>query len=162
MRAFMAQIEQMPVSRFVVVVALIGGILSGAPQILVGISSSDHSAQIGLAGIRIAGLLALGFIAAQRRQSSIWQSAWHVTLGLALGDLVGFAVAFNAASIQSDGEYASAYFQAPLLVTLPGLIVPTLLNTPARMLSAAGVVALVREFRKNRRAPSEADTGALP
>jgi hypothetical protein len=146
MRIVTSRIEQLSARRFIEIVALIAGVFVGMPQILAGSSGNPVPAAL-VATLAIAGLtatLALWWIAVRRRQFSVWRTAWHITLALAMGDFIGFAVAFLAATVQTNGDYAEAYFHASWLTTLPGLVVPMLLRSPIRFVGTATLVALGR------------------
>jgi hypothetical protein len=153
MRTFFERIEQLTPGQFVGLVASIAGFLFGMPHLLLGTSTGDRlwpvAVGFGLLTWSAGGLM--WWIAIRRQQLSAWRTAWHITMALALADLIGFAFVFIAATLQTDGAYADAYFRAPVGTTLPGFLVHTLLRTPARLVGGALLVGLGRAWLRQRR-----------
>ena len=150
MRLLSTQIEELAPLRFILAVALAAGGLDSIPTFFSGHGNSAGGRSIQLvavAAISVLWLAAGMFLlwgAVRRRSYSVWRIAWHLTLALALGDVLAFALTFAAASIDTQGAYVTAYVHAPLSVTVPGLLAPTLLRSPIRFLGWAAAVALGR------------------
>ena len=151
------RLEQLAPAQFIGLVAVIAGALFGMPQVFIESSNGDRRLWPIVVGFRLLMWAAAGllwWIGMRRQQFSAWRIAWHITIALALADLIAFAMAFMAANNQTDGGYADAYFRAPLGTTLPGLLVPTLLRTPVRLVGSALVIGLGRMWiLRGRRSP---------
>ena len=150
--------------RFVFSLALAVGAASGIPSLLVG-GVDDRSLQF--AAVIFAGVVwwgaAVFFAWAAVRDSryALFRSAVLMTLGFALGDLVTYVLSFMSAWAQTEGDYARAYFDAPLSTTLPGIFIPILLRVPIRFVIAAGLLALARTiFERSRTAETLASPAA--
>jgi len=140
--------------RFVFSLALAAGAVPGIPSLLIG---QNDVASLQLAVVLIAGAVwwgAAAFFAWSAVRDSryvLWRSAALMTLGFALGDVLAYGVHLLSAWAQTEGDYARAYFNAPLTTTLPGLIVPILLRVPVRFVISAGLLALARTILERGR-----------
>ena len=144
-RLMARRVERRTARRFAELVALVGGVLVGAPQVLSGVFGNGRTAVM-LALLLVQWIFAalLWWVATRRRKFTVLQTAGHITLGLAFGDLIGFAIAFVAASIQTNWEFADSYVHAGWSVILPALFLPTLIRTPLRFGGWALLIALGR------------------
>jgi hypothetical protein len=150
-REFIRDLENLTPGQFILLVGLGAGILRGVPGFLLPGSIAKPAAAVAMAALSLlalSGAVLVWWIAVHRRRFSWWKTAWHLTLALALGDLLGFAMAFVDASMQSNGEFISSYFTAPLSTTMPGLLAPTLLRSPIRFLGSALLIALGRSLHE--------------
>jgi hypothetical protein len=144
------RVERQAPRQFAELVALIGGLLVGAPQVLAAFDDHQAAVLLSLMFVQWSAAALLWWIATRRRKFTVLQTASHITLGLALGDLIGFAIAFVAASIQTEWQFADSYLHAPWSTTLPGLLLPTLIRTPLRFGGWALLIALGRHGDRRR------------
>lgn len=151
MRRLSRQIEAWAPARFVLLIGAAGGIIQGIPRFFVrGTGGTGaHFGQfvlIGLASVMwCAAALLLSWIAIRRRRWSIWKTATHVTVGLALASVVDMALGAVVASIETRGVFAEALARAPVTFASSnlGLI---LLRSPLWFLISATVILLGRHL----------------
>jgi hypothetical protein len=150
-RLLIVRLENLTPARFILLVGLSAGVLQGIPTLLFSNESGGHSIQFpvvaGLTLISLTAAALLWLVAVRRERFSVWRMAWYVCLGLILGDLLALALSMVAASIETNGAFVSAYIHAPLSVTLPGLVVPTLLRSPIWFFGSAVLIAIGRSLR---------------
>jgi hypothetical protein len=150
-RLLIVRLEELTPAQFILLVGLSAGVLQGIPTLLFSNGSGGHSAQFPVvAGITLtclAGAALLWLVAVRRRQFSVWRMAWHVCLGLALGNLLATALSIVAASIETNGALATAYINAPLSASLLGFFVPTLIRSPIWFFGSAVLIAIGRSLR---------------
>jgi hypothetical protein len=152
MRVLPSQIEQLAPAPFILGVSLAGGVFQGIPGFFLGNTGGTgaRAAQIVVAvGISVmwwAAAALLWWAAVRRRQFSTWKSAWHVTLALALADVLGLALGYAAASIETHGAFVEALIHAPLSTSSSGLSFIVLIRSPIRFLGAALLIALGRRL----------------
>lgn len=151
-RAFIRSMEVLAPGQFILLVGFGAGLLQGVPAFLLAGSTANRAILAvtfaGLSLLSLAGAVLVWWIAVHRRQFSYWRTAWHLTLALALGDLLAAALALVDAFNQSNGEYISLYVNAPLSTTMPSLLAPILLRSPFRLLGSALLVALGRSLHE--------------
>jgi len=151
-REFIRDLENLTPGQFILLVGLGAGILRGVPGYLLPGSIANPAvlavAVAALSLLALSGAVLVWWIAVHRRRFSWWKTAWHLTLALALGDLLGFALAFVDASMQTNGEFISSWFNAPLSTTMPGLLAPILFKSPVRLLGSALLIALGRSLHE--------------
>lgn len=151
MRRLLTQIEQLAPASFILVVGMAGGALRGIPPFFLPTTDGTgaHVAQFVVVALASAlwwaAAILLCWTSARRRGFSTWTTAWHVTLGLALADVLGLALGYAFASIISHGAFVDALLHAPSSAALSnlGLI---LIRSPVRFLGAAMLIALGRQL----------------
>jgi hypothetical protein len=114
MRHISARIEALGPTRFVLFIGLVAGAIEGVPRLLL---SGTDSSRARIFPFLLIGttavlwwtvVLFLWWIAVRRRQSSVWATAAHVTLGWVIADTLANALSMVAASVDTHGEFAAA------------------------------------------------------
>jgi hypothetical protein len=152
MRVLPTQIEQLPPAPFILGVSLAGGVLQGIPGFFLehtdgtGARVAQLVVAVGISVVWWAAAVLLWWTTVRRRQFSIWKTAWHVTLALALADVLGLALGYVSASIETHGAFVEALVHAPLSASTSGLSFIVLIRSPIRFLGAAMVIALGRRL----------------
>jgi hypothetical protein len=144
------QIESLAAAPFILLVAAVASTIQALPIFLqVGSLNlaTARFAQIALAtGIGVldwTGAAVLWWFAVRRRQYSILLTAIHVTIAMAVADLLMNGLGFVAASIETRGEFAMA-LGAALPAALSGPIGIALLRSPFWFVEALALVAVGR------------------
>jgi hypothetical protein len=165
MRRIAAQVEALSAVRFVLLVGLVGGALQGMPRFLL---SGTAAPGAHLAGLLVVGVSAvfsltaaafLWWIAVRRRRWSLWTTAAHVTLGLALADVLASALGMVAGSIDTNGRLAQLIARDPWNFASSSLVLP-LMRSPLWFFGAATTVALGRHLSGGQQAilPAELES----
>jgi hypothetical protein len=125
------RIEELPPGPFVFLVGAVGGVLQVIPEFL----SEYFGIASALSGQLVVNLAAivLWWTAVRRRRSSVWWTAWHLTLALALAQVL--AVLLSLAIVNVRVPLADLVW--PMLTALLGL-------SPIRFLGSAVLVAVGR------------------
>jgi hypothetical protein len=146
----LAQIEDLAVTPFILLVAAIAGTIQAFPVFLHLGSlnlASAHFTQIALvtsnAVLGWTGAAMLWWFAVRTRQYPISITALHVTVALAAGDLLMNGLAYVAASIETHGEYAIAFAHA-LPGALSGPVGSALLRSPFWFVEALVLISVGR------------------
>jgi hypothetical protein len=159
MRVLLARIEKIDAAPFVFLVGAMSGVLQGLPAVLL---ANDAGAvrsyiQLGvLAATTIlwwAGAVLLWWAAVRRQQFSVWRSAGHVTLALAVGDLLTSMLALVGASFQTDGAMVGYLIHRPLDFAW-GFVVPSAARSLIRFIVFSVAIALGRLVPGNGKAVS--------
>ena len=161
MRRLLRHIEGFAPARFILVVGAVGGVIQGIPRFFLGTTgrAGAHLGQVVLVAVASvlwsAAALLLCWIAVRRRRWSIWKTAGHVTVGLALANVLDIALAAVVASIETKGVFAGAIARAPLTFASSNLVL-VLIRSPLWFLGSAMLVALGRHLARgqHRAAPS--------
>jgi hypothetical protein len=148
-RSLLDQVEGLSPTRFVLFIGAVGGVLQSIPVFFHG-TTNVATARVGqivlVLGIHLLWWTAaalLWWLAVQRNRFSIWLTALHVTLALALADLLVAALSLVAASIETHGEIVDALRRAPSTAMI-GPFGPTLLRSPLWFVEALVLLALGR------------------
>ena len=94
MRRITSHIERLAAPPFILLVGLVYGAIQGVPRFWLsgGVGTGLHLAQFVIVGVTSVlwwtAALLLWWISVRRRGWSLWTTAAHVTLGLALGDVL--------------------------------------------------------------------------
>ncbi len=157
MRRIATQIEALEAVRFILLLGLVGGALQTIPRFLLdGMSAPGPR----LAGLLIGGISAvlwwtaamfLWWIAVRRQRWSLWTTAAHVTLGLALADVLTSALAMVATSINTNGRFAELIARDSWNIAESNLVLP-LLKSPLWFLGAVVAIALGRHLSGGQQA----------
>src|SRR5262249_5122305 len=129
MRGLWTKIEELYPIPFVLLVGFVGGVLQGVPHFIVGSSTSTDARIVQMVVFDVisvlwwAAALVLWWVAVRRRQFSVWGTAWHVTLGLVLADVLGLSLGYLQASIETNGAFLEAIARAPLSFSTSGFVV---------------------------------------
>jgi hypothetical protein len=167
MRRIAIQIEALPGVRFVLLVGLVGGALQGIPRFLL---SGTAAPAPRLAGVLVVGIsvvvwwtaaLFLWWIAVRRRRWSLWTTATHVTLGLALADVLTSALGLVAGSIDTNGRLALLIARDPWNFASSNLV-SALIRSPLWFFGAALAVALGRHLDGGQQANIPPQSTATP
>ena len=151
MRGLWTKIEALATAPFILVVGSVGGVLQGIPHFFLGSSSRTDMRIVQMVAFDVisvlwwAAALLLWWVAVRRRRYSVWSTAWHVTLALVLADVLGLALGYLDASIETNGAFVEALARAPLSFSTSGLVV-VLIRCPIRFLGSALVVYLGRQL----------------
>ena len=151
MRRLWTKIEALSATPFILVVGLVGGVLQGIPHFFLGSSSRTDMRIVQMIVFDVisvlwwAAVLFLWWLAVRRRRYSVWTIAWHVTLALVLADVLGLALGYLNAAIETNGAFVEALVRAPLSFSTSGLVV-VLVRCPIRFLGTALVVYLGRNL----------------
>src|SRR5262249_34174662 len=78
-----------------------------------------------------------------RRRFSVWKTAWHVTLALALADGIDTLLAYALASIETKGAYVEALGRADWSAVAAPVVI-LLIKSPIRFVGSAMLIALGR------------------
>ncbi|HEY9225904.1 MAG TPA: hypothetical protein VIP11_04610 [Gemmatimonadaceae bacterium] len=150
MPLLLAQIERLASARFILLIAAISGTVQAVPVFLHARSLNFATARLGqlalITSINLVwwiGAALLWWFAVRRRQHPIWLTALHVTLGLAVGDILMNSLGFVASSIQTRGEFAIAFGRA-LPNALSGPVGIALLRSPFWFVQAVALIAVGR------------------
>ena len=149
MRRLAAQIEELSAVRFIVVIGLVGGAVQGVPRFF--LTSSRGLALlpfvlIGLTAVLLwTAALVMWWVAVRRRRWSLLATATHITLGLAIADLLTDALSLVISSIESQGVIATALMQQPWTFISSNLLV-TAIRCPVWFVAAAVTVAIGRHL----------------
>lgn len=150
--------------QFVLFLGLIAGTVQGIPSLLEsspgGIGGQTLHVAAAVAGSALwwCAAVVFGWSAIRGLRFSLWRTAGQMTLAWAIGDLVAAGLAFVGASIQTQGGFVHSYVNAPFWTgALPGLLGPTILHTPARLVGSIALLAVGR-FLLDRRGPSTPPT----
>ncbi len=151
MRRITARAEQLAAAPFVLLVGLGGGAVRGVPRLLLG-GTGEVDSRAALAVVLGAATvlwwtaaLLLWWIAVRRRRWSVWRTATHLTLGLALADVLTTSLGMVAASIGTNGMFAEAAMRDPMAIALPNLVL-TLIQLPMWFVGSVVAVALGRHL----------------
>lgn len=161
MRRIFAQIEALGATHFILLVGLIAGAIQGVPRLFLGNTEAAPSWLILLPvvgateALSWTAALLLWWIAVRRRQSSLWVIAAHVTLGLALADLLAAALGVVVASINTHGKFAAIIAHQPGNFIFSNLTF-TLLRSPLWFLGSALLIAIGRHLKTGQRPPAAA------
>jgi hypothetical protein len=118
MRRLATHIEGLSPARFVLVIGTAGGVLQGIPRFFLGSAASTgaHVGQFVLVVVTSVlwwmAAAIVWWIAVRRRRYSVWITAAHLTIGLALANVLDMALAAVVASIETKGRYAELVFHA--------------------------------------------------
>jgi hypothetical protein len=151
MRGLWTQIEELTPAPFILLVGFVGGVLQGVPHFIVGTSTSTDARIVQMVVFDVlsvlwwAAALLLWWVAVRRQRYSVWSTAWHVTLALVLADVLGLALGYVNASIETNGAFLEALARAPVSFSTSGLVV-VLIRCPIRYLGSALVVFLGRRL----------------
>src|SRR5215510_1455951 len=151
MRRLWTKIEALSAAPFILLVGLVGGVLQGIPHFFLGSSSRTDMRIVQMIVFDVisvlwwAAVLFLWWLAVRRRRYSVWSTAWQVTLALVLADVLGLALGYLNAAIQTNGAFVEALARAPLSFSTSGLVV-VLVRCPIRFLGSALVVFLGRNL----------------
>lgn len=151
MRRLWTQIEELSPAPFVLLVGFVGGVLQGIPHFFLASSSSRDARIVQMVVFDVisvlwwAAALLLWWVAVRRRQFSVWSTALQVTLSLVLADVLGLALGYLDASIETNGAFLEAIARAPLSFSTSGFVV-VLIRCPVRFLGSALVVFLGRRL----------------
>jgi len=157
MRRIATQIEALEAAPFILLLGLVGGALQGIPHFLFdGVCAPGPRLAVLLVGGISAVLwwtaaLFLWWIAVRRRRWSLWTTAAHVTLGLALADVLTSALGMVAASIDTNGRLAELIARDLWNVAEANLVLP-LLRSPLWFFGAVVAVALGRHLSGGQQA----------
>ena len=150
MPRLLAQIEGLAVAPFILLVAAVAGTVQALPLFLYSGSINLASARLadvvlvtGLSLLSWTGAALLWWFAVRRQRYAIWLSALHVTVALAVADLLMSALGFVASSIATRGEFAIAIARA-LPNALWGMVGGALLRSPFWFVQAAVLIAVGR------------------
>jgi hypothetical protein len=109
-RQRLSQLEALDSAPFILVTGAIGGAVRGIPAFFLsnanvaGARWAQLIVALVLSLLSWTGAALLWWIAVRRRRFSIWWTACHVTLALAVADLLVTALSFVRASIETKGE----------------------------------------------------------
>ena len=151
MRGLWTKIEALAAAPFILLAGLVGGVLQGIPHFFLGSSSRTDMRIVQMVVFDVisvlwwAAALLLWWVAVRRRRYSVWGAASQVTLALVLADVLGLALGYLDASIQTNGAFVEALMRAPLSFSTSGLVV-ILVRCPIRFLGSALVVYLGRQL----------------
>lgn len=151
MRRLSTYIVGLAPASFSVLVGAVAGVLQGTPLFFVGSTDSTHRhiGQFVFLAITSAlwwtAVLLLWWVAVRRRRWTIWKTAGHVTVGLALATMLDMALAAVVASIETKGVFAEAVARAPLMFASSNLVIACI-RTPLWFFGSAILVALGRHL----------------
>lgn len=149
MRSLLTQVEELTALRFVLIVAVIGGVLSSMPALFfgnTGFAGSIFAALTVGAALELlwfGAAILLWWVAVRRRQYSVWSTALHLTLALTLSGVLELALSYVAASIATNGKFAMALIHGPLSASSAGIVL-VLIRSPIWFIGAACLVSLGR------------------
>lgn len=167
MRQIATHIEGLAAAPFMLLVGLIGGALQGIPHLMLGGTggAGPRVTQIVVIGVGTVlwwtAALLLWWIAVRRRRWSLWMTATHLTLGLALAYLLKTALGMVAASIDTHGRFAEALIRDPLAIAIPNLVL-TIIQIPLWFFGAVTAVALGRHLTGGRQVVAASRSTATP
>lgn len=167
MRRIAAHIEALAAIPFILLLGLVGGAIQGIPRFFLGGTgaSGPHFAQFLVVAISAVlwwtAALLLWWVSVRRRRWSLWRTAAHVTLGLALADVLTSALGMVIASIGTSGMFATTIVREPLTFASSNLVLP-LVRSPLWFLGAAMAVALGRHLSGGQRTVAASQSTATP
>ncbi len=165
MRRLSRHIECLAPAPFMLLIGAVGGVIQGIPRFFLGSAgrTGAHLGEFVLVAVASvlwwAAALLLWWIAVRRRRWSIWKTAGHVTVGLALANVLDIALATVVASIETNGVFAGAIARAPLTFASPNLVL-VLIRSPLWFLGSAMLLALGRHLAggEHLAAPSQSQS----
>jgi hypothetical protein len=150
-RRISAQIEGLAPTRFILLIGLVGAILQGVPRFFLRATGGTRPPLLPFIVVGLTAVLSwtaallLWWIAVRRRRWSLWATAAHLTLGLALADLLTNALGMVIASIETHGAFAAAIIRQPWTAISSNLLA-TLIRGPLWFLGSVVTVALGRHL----------------
>jgi hypothetical protein len=150
MPVLLAQIEALSPAQFILLIGLIAGVLRSVPVFLqtgnVNIAVAHFSqivVALALSLLWWIGAALVWWFAVRRRRYPIWLTALHVTLGVAVADVLASVLAMVAGSIETHGAILAELGKAPLMAVLSPLEL-TLLRSLYWFVEAIALIALGR------------------